>query len=67
MASLASQVGAISVKNVRIEFADGYYVGESVDGKTMEGLGTRHYTTGACASRRYEGYFKNNAVNGYGI
>ena len=68
MASLTSQVGAMSVKNVRIEFADGYYVGESVDGKTMEGLGTRHWTTGAFAGGRYEGFCKNNIYGqGYGI
>ena len=64
---MTSQVGAMAVKNSRIELADGYYVGESVDGKTMEGLGTRHFTTGAFASCRYEGFFKKNAFNGFGI
>ena len=57
----------MSVKNVRVEFADGYYVSESVDGKTVEGLGTRHWTTGAFAGHRYEGYFQKNNMNGYGM
>ena len=53
----------MSVKNVRIDWGDGYDVGESVDGKTMEGFGTRHFIK---SGDKYEGYFKNDKPNGFG-
>ena len=56
----------MSVKNIRVEVENGYIVGESLDGKTIEGSGKKHFTSGPYISTIYEGYFKNSKYHGFG-
>ena len=57
------KLGAMSVKkNVRIEMGNCYYIGESPDGKKLEGFGTTHFNDG----NRYEGDHKDGKIHGTG-
>ena len=67
LAEAERKLGAMSVKkNVRIDWSGGwsggYDIGESPDGKTMDGFGTRYFNSGD----RYEGEFKKDQPNGTG-
>ena len=67
MASLASQVGAVSLINsYRIEAKDGYYLGTSHDGKHITGRGCRYYTEGFFKGDRYEGDLIDDNRHGNG-
>ena len=67
MALLTNQVGAVSLStSVRIELADGYYVGTSPDGKTATGNGKRFWKSHA-ARDYYEGDVLNGQADGRGI
>ena len=63
MAPVAQMAGLSVKNNVRIEKGNCYYVGDSPDGKKIEGFGTTYFKDG----NRYEGEHKNNkAFNGTG-
>ena len=72
MASLASQVGTVSLnKMYRIDTENGYYQGTSPDEKAITGWGTRFYISGlgpkGDLSGRSEGEFKNGKQDGKGV
>ena len=61
-----AQMAGLSVKEVRIEAKDGYYLGTSPDGKQITGRGTRYYTDGFPNPNRSEGTFCDDKQNGFG-
>ena len=64
LADAERKLGSVLVKNNdRIEVTDGYYVGESPDGKKMHGFGTLYLNNGS----RYEGQMVDNKFNGAGM
>lgn len=56
-----------NVRNVtNLEFSEGYYTG-TICGDIIEGKGTFVYTSGDFAGDKYEGGWKNNKFDGYGV
>lgn len=55
------------VRNVtNLEFSEGYYTG-TLYGDIIEGKGTFIYTSGVFSGDKFEGEWKNNKFDGYGV